>query len=292
MKLLLTGSTGFLGRIIKETLKDYNITGLARSNSDINTNLATTMPILGKYDLVIHTAGKAHSIPKSEISANEFFLVNVTGTLNLLKALSTYGLPKAFVFVSSVAVYGVEEGMDITEDAELQAVTPYGLSKVQAEGHVKQWGEENNVAVSILRLPLLVGSSPTGNLELMIKAICRGYYFRIGSGNVLKSMVLAEDIAALIPKLVNVTGTYNLTDGGNVSNKDIENHIAAHFNRKIKTIPYLVAYILAKAGDYLSILPINTYNLSKLTSTLTFSTEKARRELNWKPKPVLRGKWL
>lgn len=42
--------------------------------------------------------------------------------------------------------------------------------------------KQHNVVCTILRLPLLVGTNPPGNLGAMIKGIARGYYFNIGGG--------------------------------------------------------------------------------------------------------------
>lgn len=53
--------------------------------------------------------------------------------------------PKAFIFISSVAVYGRENGINISEDAPLLAKDPYGLSKIQAEKLVLDWCVRNNV---------------------------------------------------------------------------------------------------------------------------------------------------
>ena len=45
---------------------------------------------------------------------------------------------------------------------------------------------------------------------------------------------------------------------------------------------------MAKVGDFLgSKAPINSYKLEKMTKSLTFSNEKARRELGWEPLDVL-----
>lgn len=45
---------------------------------------------------------------------------------------------------------------------------------------------------------------------------------------------------------------------------------------------------MAKVGDLLgSSAPINSYKLEKMVKSLTFSNEKARKELNWEPMDVL-----
>ena len=124
------------------------------------------------YDLVIHTAGKAHSIPKSEAEKRAFFDVDVNGILNLLNGLEkALQLPQYFVFISSVSVYGVETGHLIPEQAPLLAQDPYGKSKIQAEKIVEDWSVKNKVICTILRLPPLARLNPPGTLGAIIKGI-------------------------------------------------------------------------------------------------------------------------
>ena len=54
------------------------------------------------------------------------------------------------------------------------------------------------------------------------------------------------------------------------------------------SIPYWLAKCMALIGDcFGKKVPINSLKLNKLTRTLTFSNEKAIRELGWKPMSVL-----
>ena len=49
-----------------------------------------------------------------------------------------------------------------------------------------------------------------------------------------------------------------------------------------------MAWCMAKVGDLLgNKAPINSYKLEKMTQSLTFSNEKARKELSWKHLDVL-----
>ena len=82
-KLLFTGSNGFLGKNILPLLeKDgYAVTALDIANSNINSNLSKEIPCFSEtYDIVLHTAGKAHSVPRNEAEVNAFFDVNFKGT--------------------------------------------------------------------------------------------------------------------------------------------------------------------------------------------------------------------
>lgn len=291
--ILITGSTGFLGGYLSKNLSfNHAITKLSRQGGDLNFNLQKEIPVLnGDFDLVIHAAGKAHQIVLNHNEAKDFFDVNVLGTSNLLSGLYSRTLPKQFVFISTVAVYGKDNGKNLNENTPLLAKDPYGLSKIDAEKLVEDWCMKNGVKCTILRLPLIAGINPPGNLGLLIKAIRSGYYFNINCGKARKSIVLAEDIAKFIVKASYVGGTYNLTDGHHPSFGELSNLIAKQLGkRKPMSLPYSVAKLLALAGDLMGLnAKFNSIKLNKITEDLTFDDSKARIAFGWDPTPVLKG---
>lgn len=292
MKLLFTGSSGFLGHNIYPILaRQYEITtiGLNKENTYM-VNMAQKVPMFTEaYDIVLHAAGKAHVVPKTDIEKQAFFDVNVQGTKNLCKALEESGIPQAFIFISTVAVYGCEYGNNITEEHALNGNTPYALSKIQAEEFLKEWCKKHNVILSIIRPSLLAGPNPPGNLGAMIKGIRTGRYFSIGGGKARKSVLMVEDIARLVPLLVEKGGIYNVCDDEQPSFRQLETVICRQLGKKLPfSIPYWSAKCMAMVGNCLGKnAPINSLKLRKITASLTFSNEKAKKELGWNPIPVL-----
>jgi nucleoside-diphosphate-sugar epimerase len=289
-KTLVTGATGFLGKYIVDDLSDKTIIStLSRTSGDYKLSLEFQIPNFNElFDTVIHTAGKAHSVPKTTDEENSFFKVNVQGTVNLLKALER-NVPKQFIFISSVAVYGLYQGELINENAPLLANDPYGLSKIKAEQLVIDWCNKNNVVCTILRLPLLVGVNPPGNLGAMIKGIQKGYYFNIVGGQARKSMVLANDVAGILLKVSEIGGIYNLTDGFHPNFYELSNGIAKQYGKsRIINLPFFIAKTIALLGDFIGAkFPLDSTKLNKITSDLTFEDTKARKILQWKPNKVL-----
>lgn len=288
--ILLTGGSGFLGKTLIKFLKNEDMITLARSAGDIKVDLALTVPSLPACDLVIHAAGKAHLVPKTAEENELFYAINVTGTKNLLLGLEKAPkLPSAFIFMSSVAVYGLESGTLIAETAPLLAKDAYGQSKIAAEKLVSAWCAKHGVSCTILRLPLVAAENPPGNLGAMIKAIKRGYYFEIAESNSKKSIVLAKDIAQIIPKVSSIGGIYNLTDGYHPSFKELSAIIATMLNKtKPPQVPLFVVKAMAKVGDLFGARAmINTKKLNKITSSLTFDDTLAKTTLGWNPSPVL-----
>lgn len=291
-KLLFTGASGFLGyntRPLLEKMYDVHTIGLTDVD-DIKFNIAKDVPPINThYDVVLHAAGKAHTVPKTTAEAQVFFDVNYQGTVNLCKALENAGVPKALIFISTVAVYGCEYGELIDETHPLNGESPYAKSKIMAEEYLTEWCAKNGVVLSILRPSLLAGKNAPGNLGAMVKGIKNGYYMNIAGGKVVKSILMAEDIARLIPLLEERGGVYNVCDTRQPSFGEISMSVAKQLGKgKPLSIPYWIAWCMAKVGDLLgSKAPINSYKLEKMTKSLTFSNEKARKELGWEPLDVL-----
>lgn len=288
MKVLLTGSTGFLGSALATGLSSSNCTvnGLSRSlTSDIQCDLSQDIPLIKeKYDLVIHAMGLAHV--SNSMNKEKFHKLNVEGTRHLLMGLSNI-LPRQIVFISTVAVYGKTKGENIAETEPTNPTTDYGMTKLLAEMEILNWANEHGVCAVILRLPLISGPNPIGNLGALGKSIYRRYYFRIGDGKARKSMVGVNDLVKLMPKLIGKAGIYNLTDGVHPRVCEIDTFIAKGFDREIRKIPNFLIKIAANIFGFIPGFPLNKDRLNKLANHLTFDDSLARRELNWNPDPAL-----
>ena len=290
MKVLLTGAFGFLGLTLsREIGKSHSFISLGRSiRNNIQLDLRNTFECNETFDCVIHAAGKAHVVPRNAEEIKAFWDVNVFGTQNLLKALEQ-NPPKRFVLISTVAVYGASTGVLLDESTPLLATDPYGQSKIQAETDVQAWCLRNDVICTILRLPLVYGENPPGNLKAMIQGIKKGYYFNIAGGKARKSMVHAEDVARFILPASEVGGIFHLTDGVHPSFYELSHFIGNAIGRKhIPNLPFCLAKILAKIGDFVGqLFPINSIKLSKVMSELTFDDSLARTKFGWNPQPVV-----
>lgn len=291
-KLLLTGASGFVGKNVLPILaKNYAVSTLGRgTENDISADLATEIPDLRQpFDLVYHAAGKAHSVPRTAAEAKAFFDVNLTGTQNLCAALERAGTPKAFVFVSTVAVYGCERGENIAETHALAGTSPYAKSKIAAEEFLQNWCAARGVKLTILRPSLIAGADAPGNLGAMVRGMRSGKYLRIGQGAARKSIVMVEDLAHIAPLAFPRGGVFNVCATHAPSFAELEKTIAAQLGkREPAAIPLWAAKALALVGDCcFGKAPIDSARLKKITETLTFSNAKAREELGWEPLSVL-----
>ncbi len=302
MRILLTGYPGFLSGAVLEyfsargaVVDTLGLTTVERKEpaKHIVCNLAEQIPELAgcHYDMVIHAAGKAHVIPRTEQEKQQFFEVNVKGTEHLLMALQA-APPRALLFISSVAVYGLEAGEHIPETAPLLANTPYGRSKIQAEQLIRETAFASPVVRGIVRLPLIAGPDAPGNLGSMFRAMKKGVYFNIGNGEARRSAILLCDVAPFLEELAVSGGTYNLTDGHDLSFSELYSGLCRlnRFPHRPK-LPVWCAVLLAYAGELIQGVTHKTFifnkkRLHQMTQTLTFDGSAAQRDFSWRPHPV------
>lgn len=291
--LLFTGATGFLGSNVLPLLKEnYSVDTLALdAKADYNVNLISDNITLRKnYEIVLHAAGKAHVVPRTDAERKLFFDINYEGTKKICTALEKVGVPRSFIFMSTVAVYGCDIGESITEEHPLNGETPYAKSKIMAERYLQEWCEKNDVVLTILRPSLIAGKNPPGNLGAMIKGISSGKYLSIAGGVSRKSVMMACDLAKVIPLCETKGGIYNICDDSYPSFHELEMLISKQLGKKHPpfNIPYWVANILAHIGNLMGKkAPINSLRLEKIVKSLTFSNEKIKKELGFVPTDVL-----
>jgi GDP-4-dehydro-6-deoxy-D-mannose reductase len=152
MKLLLTGSDGFVGSALLRYRSCVPLTDDGR-NVDLRDVECVARAIGAiKPDAVIHLAAQSF-VPRSFIDPRETYDINFVGTLNLLNALKVGGFAGRFLFVGSGDSYGlVSEGnLPVIEEHPLRPRNPYAVSKVAAEALCYQWSQTEGLDAVMTR---------------------------------------------------------------------------------------------------------------------------------------------
>jgi UDP-glucose 4-epimerase len=156
MKILVTGGAGYIGShtCVELLIHGHDVVVVDNLSNSSKESLNRVETITGKSldffqadlldndavsqilyrcqaDAVIHFAG-LKAVGESVARPLTYFHNNITGTLNLLSAMSRAGLKK-IVFSSSATVYGNPATLPITEDFPLSATNPYGRTKLMIE---------------------------------------------------------------------------------------------------------------------------------------------------------------
>lgn len=145
-KVLVTGSTGFIGKalIIKLLTSEHEILELKRHSGDISDKSTWD---LQKADVVIHLAARTF-VPDSWADPQGFLQTNFQGTVCALEYCRKHNA--TLIFLSSY-MYGKPVSLPIPETAILNAFNPYALSKKLAEEACAFYAKHFNIGVTILR---------------------------------------------------------------------------------------------------------------------------------------------
>jgi len=218
MKVLVTGGSGYLGTHVR---KYFDADDLSRTSGRSVLYLHDVRDV-EEYDLVIHLA--AH-LDKSPDAAEEVFLTNVEGTVNVLKNVRKGA---AFIFASTKDVYGrfADNFAEVPETCQTLYAGQSALewSKLIAEQYVHYYANQNGFRSCIFRLSNVYGKTPDnaspGFVGAYADAINKGERIRLpGAGSPIRDLLHVNDLSAACKafheSVIN-HGLYNL--GGGRSN--------------------------------------------------------------------------
>ena len=285
--ILLTGHTGFLGSVIYEELKkSFRVLTAGRDVScDYNVDFSKwdgALELKHSIDAIVHIAGLAHNKAKSK---EELIAVNTTSVQHALSLAFNNDI-ETFVYISSTAVYGKTYGVNIQENSSIKGKSDFALSKREAEKLIESFTLGSKL---ILRLPLVLGPNPPGNLGRLLKSISSGSHICLQGNQAQKSVVFASDVANFISQWLSqpqrISGTMNLCNKTAPTFNWIENAIAEfgdhsfQFRVPIKFLWVAVNWMRAK-------LNISIPLVGKLFYSLTFSDQLAREKFGYISKPL------
>lgn len=133
------------------------IRGDVRNREDLDKALSL------QVDSVIHFAA-LKAVGESGMVPLEYFSNNISGSIELLRAMAGHGVFK-IVFSSSATVYGEPDTVPVCEDAPLRVINPYGRTKLVVEELIQDWCSScKDVSAVLLRYFNPVGAHPSGRI--------------------------------------------------------------------------------------------------------------------------------
>jgi len=149
MKVLVTGSNGFIGKNLIVRLRELGISFETYTRGDSEKDLKS---LVKRINFVVHLAGENR--PKNK---SDFKIVNTNLTQKLCNALRSTGRRIPVIFTSSTQV-------------ELDNL--YGLSKLSAEKILREFSTETGSPVHIYRLPNVFGKWCKPEYNSVVATFC------------------------------------------------------------------------------------------------------------------------
>ena len=299
MRLLITGSTGFIGKALLRTAHsrgEHFLRNAARHVSETPDNVeAILVPGLGVetdwsaaldgIQVVLHCAARVHIMNDQSLDPlREFRLVNVEGTLSLARQAVAAGV-KRFVFLSSIKVNGEESlpGHPYRADDLPAPADPYGISKYEAEQGLLTLGKQTGLEVVIIRPVLVYGPGVNANFLSMMRWLHKGIPLPFGAVvDNRRSIVALDNLIDLILTCVTHPAAANqiflVSDGEDLSTAVLLQRTAQSMRKKVLLAPVptsvlqWVARIFGKADI-----------AQRLCGSLQVDIEKTRDLLGWQP---------
>ena len=293
MKILITGSNGFLGQYLCQFLAEKNYSILAQTRkaqtfalpniSNINFDLNDSLDSidLSQVEVIIHCAGRAHVIHETAASPlEEYRQTNVKGTLNLAQKAVLSGV-KRFIYLSSIKVNGEQTTTQLFKpNDKVNTDDPYGLSKYEAEQALLKLSEQTGLEVVIIRPVLIYGPNVKANFKSMVALARKKLPLPIGCLDNKRSMVSVYNLADLIHTCMTHPNAnrevFLASDQDDISVKQLFEKLAYYQNNKLLmlAVPKSLISILASLVGKKAVA-------SRLCSELVVDTSKNTKLLDW-----------
>ena len=267
MKILMTGSHGFVGTNLIEALGAtcHIIRWDAREDKS-----------LPECDVVIHLAGIAHDT--NNVTDPERYLeVNTELTKKIFDRFLGSSA-QIFIFFSSIKA----------QDND----TPYAKSKKQAEEYIlnTNFTDETDKRFYILRPCMIHGKGNKGNLNLLVKWVKKGFPWPLSAFENKRNYASMGNVSYIVEQLVSKnikSGIFEVCDDEPISTNELIGIIGRCMGKEIKMIyvPRNVMGVVARVGGWLH-LPFNTERLRKLTEDYIVDNCKIKNALGIDKMPI------
>jgi nucleoside-diphosphate-sugar epimerase len=186
MKVLITGTSGFTGNhmisYLAKTDKRYELFGLFKSNvkiTPIECNFIKCDLTCGDMvdsiiseiepEIIINLAGKNHG------TLEELLTINVIGTKNLLNAAHNLNKKPRVLIIGSSAEYGYSGTKPISENAPVNPISEYGISKLSSTFLSLNYHKSKGLPVTVIRPFNLLGPGQPETFVCgrLVKQICK-----------------------------------------------------------------------------------------------------------------------
>jgi UDP-glucose 4-epimerase len=217
MKLLITGSRGFMGGSIGRFAisAGHEVLGVSRASQPardwegkyvtadvVSADLAPVIQAFGP-DAIFHAAGTA-SVGASFTAPLADLRASLLSWANLLDSVRRSEAHPLILFPSSGAVYGQLRSLPVNEEASVQPISPYGFHKAACELLAREYADCFGQRIIVCRIFSLFGAAQRRLLIWELFQQFAGVEQTVwvqGSGAETRDYLAADDLAAIVLEL-------------------------------------------------------------------------------------------
>ena len=285
MRILVTGSSGFVGRALVETLarRGHAVQGVTRQTAgdgSLTLDLMDGPAVAAAFaearpEIVFHLA--ARTALKGDATG---FEDNVDMTRNVLAAVRATPDVHRVVWLSSQLVN--RPGRVPERDTDYDPPDAYGASKAESERLIRQSDGGGKTWV-IARSTTIWGPGMSEHYAGVIRMIARGLYFHVGRRPLRKSYSYIDNLAAQLTTLAEAPPerihgrTLYLADSPPIDLRAWADAFGAEFGRVLPTLPTPVAQLLGRVGDLVTRLgkrsPVTSDRVRNVLTEYVYPTD-------------------
>jgi nucleoside-diphosphate-sugar epimerase len=296
VKVLITGGSGYFGSLLRDRILEKG--GSVRVfdlfdagdrppsvefiQGDIRDESALSRACAG-CSVVYHCVAQVPLAKDRQL----FRSVNVDGTACLLLAARQGGTQKV-IYVSSSAVFGIPKANPVTELTIPVPGEAYGRAKLEAE-HLCLRASDEGMDITIIRPRTILGHGRLGIFQILFEWVRTGNNVPVlGDGSNVYQFVHADDLADACVLAAAKPGSalYNCGTDRFGTMRAVLEALCAHSGTgsRVRSVPMAPAVWLMNATAALGLSPLGPYHAMMFGRSFYFDIEKARRELEWRPR--------
>ena len=270
--ILITGSTGFIGRALSAKLNTLGHGLVLMSSADGDIAHPDSLKKFSNHEIshVFHLAGKTY-VPDSWVNPTEFFRVNLLGTTNVLEFCKTSGIPMTFV---SAYIYGHPESLPIKESCKIRPSNPYALSKRFAEKACEFYAEAHEMDITVIRPFNVFGFGQ--NNKFLIPSII--HQSQSEERIVVKDLLPKRDYIFLDDLIDALLITIKALKGYRIYN------IGSGVSLSVREVVDAIQKVAQTNKNVFSEKNVRSNELMNVVADIS----KAHKELNWRPQYTFR----
>ncbi len=295
-KVLITGAGGFVGRHLCEKMlhQGWKVRAAVRAPCPLPLGVEIAAvgtidgetdwtDVLSGVDAIIHLAARAHVMRETKADSMAIFrAVNVTATEHLAHAAVKAGI-RRFVFISTVKVNGeTTPNLPFSESMPVDPQDAYGLSKWEAEQHLRSISDGTGMELVILRPPLVYGPGVRANFLRLLSIANSGLPLPLESVKNRRSLIYVGNLVSAIQACLehpSASGqTFLVSDGEDMSTAELIRRIGKALGRPVRLWPMPIG-ILQTLGGLLG----RSAEAERLFDSLVIDNSKIRQLLDWNP---------